>query len=157
MTGPDRMKLPIRRAVFGGVTTRTLEGSQPDWSLIGHPEAPEGADASGDRMSGGIAGRPPDEGHIRVLRRAPWRGEAPASRNYPLGMMTDHHAWSEHASEASSTGRAMGSVPREGDQQGGELGDALRDLRVRRNDRERPGDRGVLAVRRPHVLERRKP
>ena len=68
MTGPDRMKLPIRRAMFGGVTNRTLEGSQPDWSLIGHPEAPEGADASGDRMSGGIAGRPPDEGHIRVLR-----------------------------------------------------------------------------------------
>ena len=43
MTGPDRMKLPIRRAVFGGVTNRTLEGSQPDWSLIGHPQAPEGA------------------------------------------------------------------------------------------------------------------
>ena len=69
-------------------------------------------------MSGEIAGRPPDEGHIRVLRRAPWRGEAPASRNYPLGMMTDHHAWSEHASEASSTGRAMGSVPREGELSG---------------------------------------
>ena len=43
MTGPDRMQLPIRRAVFGGVTNRTLEGSQPDWNLIGHPEAPEGA------------------------------------------------------------------------------------------------------------------
>ena len=43
MTEPDRMELPIRRAMFGGVTNRTLAGSQPDWSLIGHPEAPEGA------------------------------------------------------------------------------------------------------------------
>ncbi len=43
MTEPDRMRLPIRRAVFGGVTNRTLVGSQPDWNLIGSPEAPEGA------------------------------------------------------------------------------------------------------------------
>ena len=43
MTGPDRMRLPIRRAAFGGVTNRTLVGSQPDWNLIGSPEAPEGA------------------------------------------------------------------------------------------------------------------
>ena len=43
MTGPDRTRLPIRRAVFDGVINRTLVGSQPDWNLIGHPEAPEGA------------------------------------------------------------------------------------------------------------------
>ena len=43
MTGRDRMRLPIRRAVFAGVTNRTLVGSQPDWNLIGHPEAPDGA------------------------------------------------------------------------------------------------------------------
>ena len=27
----------------GGVVNRTLDGSQPDWNLIGHPTAPEGA------------------------------------------------------------------------------------------------------------------
>ena len=43
MTGPDRMRLPIRRPTFGGVLNRTLVGSQPDWNLVGHPEAPEGA------------------------------------------------------------------------------------------------------------------
>ena len=43
MTGPDRTRLPIRRAVFDGVINRTLVGSQPDWNLIGHPEAPDGA------------------------------------------------------------------------------------------------------------------
>ena len=42
MTGPDRTELPIRRETFGGVANRTLEGSQPDWNLIGHPP-PEGA------------------------------------------------------------------------------------------------------------------
>ena len=43
MNGPDRLRLPIRRALFGGVTNRTLVGSEPDWNLIGSPEAPEGA------------------------------------------------------------------------------------------------------------------
>ena len=43
MNGPDRTRLPIRRAAFGGVTNRTLVGSEPDWKLIGSPEAPEGA------------------------------------------------------------------------------------------------------------------
>ena len=39
----DRSKLPIRRAPFQGVANRTLEGSQPDWDLIGHPTPPDGA------------------------------------------------------------------------------------------------------------------
>ena len=43
MTEPDRTRLPIRRAGFQGVTNRTLEGSQPDWDLIGHPTPPAGA------------------------------------------------------------------------------------------------------------------
>ena len=43
MNGPDRLRLPIRRALFGGVTNRTLVGSEPDWNLIGSPEAPESA------------------------------------------------------------------------------------------------------------------
>ncbi len=43
MTEPDRTKLPIRRESFQGVANRTLEGSQPDWNLIGHPVPPEGA------------------------------------------------------------------------------------------------------------------
>ena len=33
----DRSKLPIRRKTFDGVVDRTLDGSQPDWNLIGHP------------------------------------------------------------------------------------------------------------------------
>ena len=40
---PDRTSLPIRREPFAGVTNRTLDGSQPDWNLIGHPTPPEGA------------------------------------------------------------------------------------------------------------------
>ena len=40
---PDRSKLPIRRPPFAGVANRTLEGSQPDWRLIGHVDAPDGA------------------------------------------------------------------------------------------------------------------
>ena len=40
MTGPDRTRLPIRRASFQGVANRTLEGSKPDWDLIGHPTPP---------------------------------------------------------------------------------------------------------------------
>ena len=40
---PDRTSLPIRREAFAGVVNRTLAGSQPDWNLIGHPTAPEGA------------------------------------------------------------------------------------------------------------------
>ena len=43
MSQPDRTSLPIRREAFAGVANRTLEGSQPDWNLIGHPTPPEGA------------------------------------------------------------------------------------------------------------------
>ena len=43
MTEPDRAHLPIRRGAFQGVTNRTLDGSQPDWNLVGHPVPPEGA------------------------------------------------------------------------------------------------------------------
>jgi arylsulfatase len=39
----DRSTLPIRRPPFHGVANRTLEGSQPDWDLIGHPTPPDGA------------------------------------------------------------------------------------------------------------------
>ena len=39
----DRSKLPIRRETFDGIINRTLDGSQPDWNLIGHPTPPEGA------------------------------------------------------------------------------------------------------------------
>ena len=39
----DRSKLPIRRQTFDGVIDRTLDRSQPDWNLIGHPTPPEGA------------------------------------------------------------------------------------------------------------------
>ena len=43
MTEQDRAHLPIRRPGFSGVANRTLEGSRPDWDLIGHPVPPEGA------------------------------------------------------------------------------------------------------------------
>lgn len=43
MNEPDRRRLPIRRAQFQGVTNRTLGGSEPDWDLIGHVEAPRDA------------------------------------------------------------------------------------------------------------------
>jgi arylsulfatase A-like enzyme len=43
MSEPDRSKLPIRREPFQGVANRTLEGSTPDWSTIGHVEPPAGA------------------------------------------------------------------------------------------------------------------
>ena len=43
MTEPDRTELPIRRPAFSGVANRTLDGSQPDWNLIGHPTPPDGA------------------------------------------------------------------------------------------------------------------
>jgi len=39
----DRSSLPIRRKAFDGIANRTLDGSVPDWNLIGHPTAPEGA------------------------------------------------------------------------------------------------------------------
>ncbi len=39
----DRTRLPIRRKAFEGVANRTLDGSRPDWNLIGHPTPPEGA------------------------------------------------------------------------------------------------------------------
>ena len=43
MGGVDRSHLPIRRPAFAGTANRTLDGSQPDWNLIGHPTPPEGA------------------------------------------------------------------------------------------------------------------
>ena len=43
MSEPDRSSLPIRREPFSGVANRTLDGSQPDWDLIGHPTPPAGA------------------------------------------------------------------------------------------------------------------
>ena len=43
MNEPDRDHLPIRRGAFQGVTNRTLDGSQPDWDLVGHPVPPAGA------------------------------------------------------------------------------------------------------------------
>lgn len=39
----DRGTLPIRRPAFSGTVNRTLDGSQPDWSQIGHVTPPEGA------------------------------------------------------------------------------------------------------------------
>ncbi len=43
MNEPDRAHLPIRRGSFQGTMGRTLDGSTPDWNLIGHPVPPEGA------------------------------------------------------------------------------------------------------------------
>jgi hypothetical protein len=43
MTEPDRSRLPIRRPTFAGVVNKTLDGSEPDWNLIGHPTPPDGA------------------------------------------------------------------------------------------------------------------
>ncbi len=43
MSSVDRSKLPIRRKSFEGTVNKTLDGSQPDWNLIGHPTPPEGA------------------------------------------------------------------------------------------------------------------
>ena len=43
MSGIDRSHLPIRRPSFSGTVRRTLDGSQPDWNLIGHPVPPAGA------------------------------------------------------------------------------------------------------------------
>ncbi|MGZ4704715.1 MAG: arylsulfatase [Acidimicrobiales bacterium] len=43
MSEIDRRTLPIRRPSAGGVVNRTLDGSEPDWNLIGHPTAPDGA------------------------------------------------------------------------------------------------------------------
>jgi len=43
MTEHDRSRLPIRRETFAGAAGRTLDGSQPDWNLIGHPAPPDGA------------------------------------------------------------------------------------------------------------------
>jgi len=47
MSDPDRSRLPIRRSAFSGVVNRTLDGSQPDWNLIGHPTPPDGAPRDG--------------------------------------------------------------------------------------------------------------
>ncbi len=43
MSGLDRTRLPIRRPAFAGTVGKTLEGSQPDWNLIGHPIPPAGS------------------------------------------------------------------------------------------------------------------
>ena len=43
MSDYDRSSLPIQRETFGGIASRTLDGSQPDWDLIGHPTPPKGA------------------------------------------------------------------------------------------------------------------
>jgi arylsulfatase A-like enzyme len=43
MSNIDRSHLPIRRPSFSGTVRRTLDGSQPDWNLIGHPVPPPGA------------------------------------------------------------------------------------------------------------------
>jgi arylsulfatase A-like enzyme len=43
MSDLDRTTLPIRRQSTGGVVNKTLDGSEPDWNLIGHPTPPEGA------------------------------------------------------------------------------------------------------------------
>jgi arylsulfatase A-like enzyme len=43
MSDIDRSHLPIRRPSFSGTVRRTLDGSQPDWNLIGHPVPPAGA------------------------------------------------------------------------------------------------------------------
>jgi hypothetical protein len=40
MTEPDRSRLPIRRPTFAGVVNKTLDRSEPDWNLIGHPTPP---------------------------------------------------------------------------------------------------------------------
>ncbi len=43
MSEVDRTHLPIRRPSFAGTIGKTLDGSQPDWNLIGHPVPPAGA------------------------------------------------------------------------------------------------------------------
>jgi arylsulfatase A-like enzyme len=43
MSDVDRSRLPIRRPAFSGTVGKTLDGSQPDWNLIGHPVPPVGA------------------------------------------------------------------------------------------------------------------
>ena len=42
MSDVDRSHLPIRRPPFSGTAGKTLDGSQPDWNLIGHPVPPDG-------------------------------------------------------------------------------------------------------------------
>ncbi len=43
MSELDRTRLPIRRPAFAGKIGKTLDGSQADWNLIGHPVPPAGA------------------------------------------------------------------------------------------------------------------
>src|ERR1044072_8553911 len=60
----DRSRLPIADPEFTGVANRTLEGSRPDWGLIGHVAPPEGApnvllvllDDAGFGPPGGVVG-----------------------------------------------------------------------------------------------------
>src|SRR5436305_1721131 len=39
----DRSRLPIPDPTFTGTVDRTLEGSVPDWDIVGHVSPPEGA------------------------------------------------------------------------------------------------------------------
>lgn len=39
----DRSVLPLRRPRFSGTVRRTLDGSEPDWGILGAPQAPDGA------------------------------------------------------------------------------------------------------------------
>jgi hypothetical protein len=48
----DRTKLPIRRPPFSGVANQTLDGSQPDWGLIGHPALANAIKASVAQIDG---------------------------------------------------------------------------------------------------------
>ena len=43
MSDPNRTELPIRRPAFSGSAAKTLDGSVPDWNLIGHVTPPAGA------------------------------------------------------------------------------------------------------------------
>ena len=43
MTELDRTTLPLTGPGFSGTVNHTLRGSEPDWNLIRHPEAPQGA------------------------------------------------------------------------------------------------------------------
>ena len=43
MSDVNRRSLPIRRPSFSGTLSKTLDGSQPDWNLMGHTTPPNGA------------------------------------------------------------------------------------------------------------------
>ena len=50
--GIDRVRLPIRRPRFAGVTKRTLADSMPDWSQASHVQAESRAPGGGSRARG---------------------------------------------------------------------------------------------------------